>query len=130
MGNDAFKPILKLLKNETTTRGFGFKTVNNFIYNTYSKVLLGKSLLTDYTKRIKILILVDWAMFEVFANKGLFSFTQQFLFTPNENPLALFSEGNNTKLISLTFNDVGRIWPGEIEGPKNTSSETIINFNK
>ncbi len=57
-------------------------------------------------------------MLEVFAGKGLFSFTQQFLFTPNENSLALFSDGGNTKLISLTLNDLGRIWSGKIEGPK------------
>lgn len=113
--------------NETTATSFGFKIANKIIkYDTSSKELLGKSLLPDSNQRIKIRILVDWAMLEVFANEGVFSFTQQFAFTPNESSLALFSEGGNTKLVSLTFNEVGRIWPGEIEGPKNASSETII----
>ena len=54
MGNDALKPILKLVKNETTTRGFGFKTVNNLIYDTCSKVLLGKSYSLIATNALKL----------------------------------------------------------------------------
>jgi levanase/fructan beta-fructosidase len=53
--------------------------------------------------------LADWGQLEVFANGGIFSYSQQFAFTPENNDIELFADGK-VKLLYMTFHEVARIW--------------------
>ena len=95
---------------ETTATKFGFKIANKtIVYDITTKTLLSKELLPDASNTIKIRILVDWGQLEVFANNGIFSFSEQFAFAPNENDIELFTDGD-IKLIAMEFHEVARTW--------------------
>ena len=95
---------------ETTANSFGFKVANKEIsYDIKEKTLLSKQLLPDASNRIKIRLLVDWGQLEVFANDGVFSYSEQFAFDPDRNDLELYSDGE-IKIVSIEFNEVARTW--------------------
>jgi len=73
--------------------------------------LLGKPLKPDAHNRLKIRMLVDWGQLEVFAAGGVFSYSQQFAFTPDDSSLALYTHGGEVELLSLVLNEVARTWP-------------------
>jgi len=93
-----------------TATQFGFEIAGKTImYDIQNKTLLGKELLPDAKNRLKIRMLVDWGQLEVFANKGLFSFSQQYAFEPDSKEIALVADGI-VKLISMEFHEIKRIW--------------------
>jgi fructan beta-fructosidase len=53
--------------------------------------------------------LVDWGQLEVFANDGIFSFSEQFAFTSDADDIELFTDGE-IQLVSMEFHEIARIW--------------------
>jgi hypothetical protein len=101
--------------NSTTATEFGFKVANLTItYNVGAQTLLDKELKPDSQNHIAIRLLVDWGQFAVFAQGGLFSFSQQFAFTPEDSSLELFTDGS-LELVSMEFHEVARTW-GAMDG--------------
>lgn len=94
----------------TSAKTFGFKVANKTIeYDIMNETLLSKKLTPEKSNHIKIRILVDWGQLEVFVNGGIFSFTEQFAFSPDRDDIELFTDGA-IKLISMEFHEVARIW--------------------
>ncbi len=96
--------------SKTAASKFGFKIANKTItYDISNNTLLDKALLPDTDSHIQIRMLVDWGQLEVFANHGVFSFSEQFAFDPDSNDLTLFADGDLT-LVSMEFHEIERIW--------------------
>lgn len=96
----------------TTAKEFEFKVVNKVItYDIANQTLMGKSLKPDEKGRLMIRMLVDWGQLEVFSAGGVFSYSQQFAFTPNDASLNLYTKGGEVRLVSLEFSEVARTWP-------------------
>ena len=96
----------------TTAREFEFKIANKTVnYNIKKQELMGKRLKPDADNRLKIRMLVDWGQLEVFAAGGVFSFSEQFAFTPRDASIKLYAHGGDVRLISLELNEVARTWP-------------------
>jgi levanase/fructan beta-fructosidase len=94
----------------TSARKFGFKVANKTIaYHVKSQVLLDEELKPDASNHIKIQLLVDWGQLEVFANQGIFSYSEQFAFSPEDNTIDFFTDGT-VKLVSMKFHEIARIW--------------------
>ena len=89
---------------------FGFKVANKTIeYDVENHTLLGKKLLPDASNRVKIRLLVDWGQLEVFSNDGLFSYSEQFAFTPDRKDIELYSDGD-LQVVFIEFHEMKRIW--------------------
>ena len=100
--------------NGATAKQIEFKVANKTItYDIENKKLMGKNLKPDAENRLKIRMLVDWSQLEVFAAGGVFSYSQQFAFKPDDDSLSLTANGGEVKLISLELNEVARTWPGK-----------------
>ena len=98
--------------NGATAREIEFKIANRTInYDIEDQQLMGKSLKPDARNRLKIRMLVDWSQLEIFAAGGVFSYSQQFAFTPEDSSLKLYANGGEVKLVSLELNEVARTWP-------------------
>ena len=105
-----FELTLEVDLNDCKALTFGIKVANKYIiYDVHNKTLLSKELLPDASNHISIKILVDWGQLEVFANKGVFSYSHQFAFSPDHNNIELFSDGD-IKLVSMQFHELARIW--------------------
>jgi levanase/fructan beta-fructosidase len=97
------------LANATASK-FGFQVANKTIaYHIKSQVLLDEKLKPDSSNRIKIKILVDWGQLEVFANDGIFSYSEHFAFSPENKDISLFADGD-IKLVSMELHELARIW--------------------
>jgi fructan beta-fructosidase len=95
-----------------TAKEFEFKIANKTInYNSEKQQLMGKSLKPSHDNRLTLRLLVDWGQLEVFAAGGVFSYSQQFPFTPEDSSLNLYTNGGEVKLISMVLNQVARTWP-------------------
>jgi levanase/fructan beta-fructosidase len=115
---------------KTTATKFGIEVANKTItYDITDKTLLSKDLLPNFSNRIKIRILVDWGQLEVFANDGVFSYSEQFAFNPDGDGsksfggwvlgqsaatepatrVELFTDGE-IQLVSMEFHEVARTW--------------------
>lgn len=91
-----------------------FKVANKLIdYNLKKQELLGKSLKPNADNKVKIRILVDWSTLEIFADEGVFSYSQQFAFTQDDDSLSLCVNGGDVKLVSMEFHEIARTWPGK-----------------
>ena len=100
--------------NNATAREFEFKIANKTInYNIEKQELMGKRLKPDPNNRLTLRMLVDWGQLEIFAAGGVFSYSQQFAFTPEDSSLNLYTNGGEVKLLSLELNQVARTWPGK-----------------
>jgi levanase/fructan beta-fructosidase len=98
--------------NGASAREIEFKIANKAInYNIETQQLLGKDLKPDAENRLTIRMLVDWSSLEVFAAGGVYSYSQQFAFTPDDDSLKLYANGGQVKLVSLELNQVARTWP-------------------
>lgn len=102
--------------NQTTAREIELKIANRAInYNIERQELMGKTLRLEANKRLTIRLLVDWSQLEVFAAGGVFSYSQQFAFTPGNSSLKLYTNGGEARLVSLVMHEVARTWPGKEE---------------
>ena len=105
-----FEIIAEFDLTNTTASKFGFKIANKTIaYHVKSNVLLDEELKPNALNKIKIRILVDWGQLEVFANDGIYSYSEQFAFSPENNDISLFSDGS-VKLVSMEFHEISKIW--------------------
>ena len=67
-------------------------------------------LLPDSNQILKIRLLVDWSSIEMFSDEGVFSFSQQVAFDPQDDRLSLTAIGGNVKLVGLELNEIKSIW--------------------
>lgn len=89
---------------------FGFRIANKTLaYHIKSQAFLDEELKPDANGRIKIHILADWGQLEVFANQGVFSWSEQFAFSPENNDISMFCD-DEIKLISMQFHELASIW--------------------
>ncbi|MBN2281163.1 MAG: glycoside hydrolase family 32 protein [Candidatus Marinimicrobia bacterium] len=89
---------------------FGFRIANKIIeYNIADHTLLSQKIVSKETNFFKIRILADWGQLEVFANDGLFSFSEEFGFIPDRDDLEFYTK-IELKLKRLEFHSVERIW--------------------
>lgn len=97
--------------NGSTAGSFGFRINNKKIaYHVKSAVLLDEKLHPDTSGRIRMRILVDLAQLEVFAAGGVFSYSEQFAFSPdNWGDISFFTDGE-VKLVSMQLNTLSSIW--------------------
>jgi levanase/fructan beta-fructosidase len=96
----------------TAAREIEFKIANKTVpYDIEAGTLLGKPLKPDTDRRLKLRMLVDWSSLEVFAAGGVYSYSEQFAFTPDDAGLNLYTNGGEVKLVSLELHEVARIWP-------------------
>jgi levanase/fructan beta-fructosidase len=99
-----------------TARELELRIANKeIVYDFQKQELLGQSLKPTADNRLKIRILADWGQYEVFANDGVFSYSQQFAFTPDDSSLHLYVSGGDVKLVSMEFHEIARTWPGKAE---------------
>ena len=70
-----------------------------------------KALKPDANGILRIRMLVDWSQLEIFSAGGVFSYSANLPFTPGDSSLGLTATGGDVKLVSMTVNEVGRIWP-------------------
>ena len=54
-------------------------------------------------------MLVDWSTIEIFANQGVFSYSQHLALDPKSDHVAIEVDGD-ARLVSLEFNHVKSIW--------------------
>ena len=100
--------------NQTSAREIEFKIANRAInYNIGRQELMGKALKPDTNNQLKLRLLVDWSQLEVFAAGGVFSYSQQFAFTPEDSSLKLYTNGGEAGLVPLVLHEVAGIWPGQ-----------------
>jgi len=105
-----FDLIAEFDLSKTTATKFGFKVANKTIeYDIDNHTLLSKKLMADGSNRIQIRILVDWGQLEVFSNGGLFSYSQQFAFNPENSDIELYTDGE-IKLVKMEFHEIARTW--------------------
>jgi len=99
--------------NGATAKVIEFNIANKAIaYDITKRRLLGKDLKPDEKGRLTIRMLVDWGQLEVFAAGGVFSYSQQFAFTPDDASLSLHTKGGKVRLVSLQLNVIKRTWRG------------------
>jgi sucrose-6-phosphate hydrolase SacC (GH32 family) len=65
----------------------------------------------DAQGRITLQILVDWSSVEVFANGGQVAMTAQIFPAPTSRGVAVFAQGSDALLDSVTIQPVRTIWP-------------------
>ncbi len=106
-----FEIIAEFDLTDTSASSFGFQVANKKIaYHIKSQVLLDEKLKPDSSNRIKLRILVDWGQLEVFANRGIFSYSEHFAFSPdNRGDISFFTDGE-IKLIAMEFHEISGIW--------------------
>ncbi|MCK4919566.1 MAG: glycoside hydrolase family 32 protein [Bacteroidales bacterium] len=63
----------------------------------------------DADGKLKIRMLIDWSNIEIFANKGVFSYSEHFALDPKANNVEIIVDGD-VKLTSLEFNQIKSIW--------------------
>ncbi|MCC9645259.1 glycoside hydrolase family 32 protein [Rhodopirellula sp. JC740] len=97
--------------NETTAKRVTFQIANKEItYDIEAQMLLGKPLRPDANQRLTLRMLVDWSTLEIFAAGGVFSYSEQFAFTPDDESVAVFTDGGQVKLKSLELHPIKSIW--------------------
>jgi sucrose-6-phosphate hydrolase SacC (GH32 family) len=105
-----FELTLEVDLSQTNALTFGIKVANRYIiYDVFNHTLLSRELLPDDSNHVKIRMLVDWGQLEVFGNNGIFSYTQQFAFSPDHDDIELFTDGT-LRLINMEFHEIARTW--------------------
>jgi len=94
----------------TTASQIDFKVANKTItYDINEKTLLSEACAPDGANLVTIRILADWGQLEVFSQNGIYSYSEQFAFTPERDDLELLTDGE-VKLVSMELNEMKRIW--------------------
>jgi levanase/fructan beta-fructosidase len=112
VSSKTFDVIAEFDLNGATAREIEFKIANKSInYDIEEQQLMGQSLKPDAKNHLEIRLLVDWGQLEIFAADGVYSYSEQFAFTPSDSSLNLYTNGGDVKLISLELHDIARTWP-------------------
>ena len=87
-----------------------FKIANKTVtYDITNQTLMGEACAADKSNHITIRILADWGQLEIFSNNGIYSYSEQFAFTPERDDLELSTDGK-VKLVSMELHEIKRIW--------------------
>ncbi|MCK5136723.1 MAG: glycoside hydrolase family 32 protein [Bacteroidales bacterium] len=106
-----FDLIAEFDLTNTTASQVGFKIANKTItYDIAERTLMTEACSPDGANHITIRILVDWGQLELFANDGVYSYSEQFAFTPERDDIELFTDGA-VRLVSMELHELERIWP-------------------
>ncbi len=96
--------------NNTTATQIELKVANKtIIYDITSETLMSEACAPDESNHVTIRILVDWGQLEVFAQNGVYSYSEQFAFNPERNDMELVTDGN-VKLVSMEMHELKRTW--------------------
>ncbi len=96
--------------NACQADSFRFQVANKAItYDIRHQTLLGKPLQPDRRGHIKIRMLVDQGQLEVFANGGIYSYSEEFAFSPDRDDIGFFTNGS-LRLTFMSFHEIGSIW--------------------
>jgi fructan beta-fructosidase len=96
--------------SQTDASMIDFRIANKTItYNIENKTLLNEPCPPDESGMITIRLLVDWGQLEVFALDGVFSYSEQFPFTPESDDLELSADGT-VRLVAMKLHEIKRIW--------------------
>jgi len=110
LSSKKFELLLDIDLLESDALTFGVKVANRYIiYDACNHTLLSKPLPPGTDGHVKIRLLVDWGQLEVFANDGVFSYTQQFAFAPEDRSVEIFTDGP-LKIDKLEFHEIARTW--------------------
>jgi len=97
------------LRNSEATR-IEFQVANKTItYDINDKTLMSETCLPDLAGHLTIEILVDWGQLEIFVNNGIYSYSEQFAFTPGRDDISLYTDGD-LNLVSMELHEMKRIW--------------------
>ena len=87
-----------------------FRIANKtIVYHVEDETLLGEPCAPDRDGKLTIRMLVDWGQLEVFAQGGIYSYSEQFAFSPERDDLELTADGK-VKLVTLELHEIRRIW--------------------
>ena len=112
VSSKTFDVIAEFDLSDATAREIEFKIANKSInYDIEEQRLMSQSLKPDANNHLKIRLLVDWGQLEIFAADGIYSYSEQFAFTPSDSSLNLYTNGGDVKLMSLKLHDIARTWP-------------------
>lgn len=78
-------------------------------YDIENRTLLGEACRPDDAGLLTIRVLADWGQLEVFAQGGVFSYSEQFPFTPDRDDLGLKADGD-VRLLSMELHEIRRTW--------------------
>jgi len=107
-----FDLTIELDLDGATARELELMIANRRItYNFNKQELSGKILKPNADNKLKIRFLVDWSSLEIFADEGVYSYSQQFAFMPDDDSLSLYVNGGDVKLVSMEFHEIARTWP-------------------
>lgn len=96
--------------NECKAGSLEFQVANKTIrYDIANQTLLSEPCFPDINGHLRIEILVDWGQLELFINNGVFSYSEQFAFTPYREDINLYTDGE-VRLLSMHLHEIKRIW--------------------
>ncbi len=105
-----FDLIAEFDLNSSSASQIQFQIANKTItYDIKKETLMGQPCLPDKSGKLTIHILVDWGQLEIFVNNGVYSYSEQFAFTPYRDDIYLFTDGE-LMLESMEFHEIKRIW--------------------
>lgn len=94
----------------TTASLIEFRIANkNITYDISEETLMSEACSPGHANHITIRLLVDWGQLEIFANDGVYSYSEQFAFTPEMDDIELLTDGN-LKLVSMELHEIKRTW--------------------
>lgn len=101
----------------------------SFTYDFASGSLL-KSTLKPINGKVKIRLLSDWDVLEMFGNDGQVSYAENFKFTPGDGFISLKADGK-LKITSARFSPINRCWagPGNNTFIDDSDSRTVYSAN-
>jgi len=95
---------------KTTATRIEFKVANKtIVYDISEETLMSEACAPDESNHVTIRILVDWGQLELFSNGGVYSYSEQFAFTPERSDVELLVDGD-VKLVSMELHELKRIW--------------------
>ncbi len=97
--------------SDTNAGQIVFQIANKeIVYDIEKQLLLGKPLKPDDDNKLTVRMLIDWSSLEVFSAGGVFSYSEQFAFTPDDESVHLFTRGGKVALEKLQLNRVKSTW--------------------
>ena len=87
----------------------------------------------DSANLLVIRMLVDWCSIEVFANRGVFSYSENTALPPRVHSVSLSAQGGEVKLLSFELNELKSIWnkdTGTLQSPLFPDSDPAADASK
>jgi len=110
MHSKKFRLVAEFDLMNTGASRIEFQIANKTIrYDIVEKTLLSEPCYPDLANHLTIDILVDWGQLEVFVNNGVFSYSEQFAFTPFRDDMGLYTDGD-LNLVSMELHEIKTTW--------------------